>query len=100
MWAHSGREIFYQTSNLEKMMVAAVETGEGTFRVLERSPLFDLPAGTSTSPLSTPYDISPDDQEFIMVRAKGAAPEAEQPPLILVENWLEELKARMGSQGG
>jgi len=53
-----------------------------------------------TSALTTPYDVSPDDQRFIMTRIRGFATEDVEPPLILVENWLEEVKARMGSGGG
>jgi len=41
-----------------------------------------------------PYDVTPDGQRFLMVRA------AEQPPahvsqMMLVQNWTEELKARV-----
>lgn len=42
-----------------------------------------------------PYDISPDDQRFILVRTVGTE-EAAPAPLILVQNWFEELKARVG----
>jgi serine/threonine-protein kinase len=77
-----------------------VEAEDGSFRVTSRTALFELPAGVSTSSWTTPYDISPDDQEFIMVRSRGVAPEDEPAPLILVENWLEEVRARMGSEGG
>jgi hypothetical protein len=40
------------------------------------------------------YDVTPDGQRFLMVRA------VEQPPtrithMVLVQNWLEELKARV-----
>jgi dipeptidyl aminopeptidase/acylaminoacyl peptidase len=97
MWAHSGREVFY-ISPAGEMMVATVETGDGSFHVAERRVLFDLPAGTVRSPLTTPYDITPDDQRFIMVRLIDSAVARQPAPLILVENWLEEVKERMGSK--
>jgi hypothetical protein len=41
-----------------------------------------------------PYDVSPDGQRFLMVTQKDRAPiSASQ--MILVQNWLEELKVRV-----
>jgi Tol biopolymer transport system component len=93
MWAHNGRELFYVSPDSE-MMVATVETEDG-LRVRERRVLFGLPPGFSLSPLSTPYDVSPDDQRFIMVRTLSSG-SVERAPLILVENWLQEVEARVG----
>ena len=97
MWAHSGREIFYVTPD-GVMMSASVESGEGTFRVTGRTPLFNLPEGITMVVNSTAYDVSLDDQRFIMVRTLPSAEEVEPAPLILVENWSEEGKERMASQ--
>ncbi|MCK5652839.1 MAG: serine/threonine-protein kinase, partial [Gemmatimonadetes bacterium] len=95
-WAHSGRELFYRTLDNE-MTVATVEMGE-SFRVTDRQPLFSIPLGFSLGTFVVLYDITSDDQEFIMVRAVGSA-EGVRPPMILVENWLEEVKARVGGGG-
>ena len=92
-WAHNGRELFYVGPN-RQMMVATVSTSP-TFSVESRAPLFEIPQSFELSPLATPWDVSPDDQEFIMVRTVVAA-ENEEAPLILVQNWYEELKARTG----
>ena len=41
----------------------------------------------------SPYDVSPDDQRFVMIRLRGgAAGDA----LVVVENFFEELKERVG----
>ena len=40
------------------------------------------------------YDVTPDDQQFVMIRNIG---EEEASELIVVENWFEELKAKMGN---
>ncbi len=93
MWAHNGRELFYVSPG-DEMTVAAVETEDG-FRVRERRVLFGLPPGFSFSSLTTPYDLSPDDQRFIMVRTVGSG-SVERAPLILVENWLAEVEAAVG----
>ena len=95
-WAHSGRELFYRTLD-DEMTVATVEMGE-SFRVTDRQPLFSIPLGFSLGTFVVLYDITSDDQEFIMVRAVGSSEEVE-PPLILVENWLEEVKVRVEGGG-
>jgi hypothetical protein len=40
------------------------------------------------------YDVTPDDQRFVMIRYRGVGEAGE---LIVVENWFEELKERVGS---
>jgi serine/threonine-protein kinase len=92
-WAHSGRELFYVGPG-RQMMVASVSTGS-TFSVEDRQPLFEIPQGFALTPLGTAWDVSPDDQRFIMTRTVIAAENVDA-PLILVENWYEELKARTG----
>jgi hypothetical protein len=93
LWAHSGRELFYISAD-STMMVARVETGEG-FRITDRQSLFPLPAGFNVERIITLYDVTPDDQTFIGVRDISATVTVE-PPLILVEHWLEEVKERTG----
>jgi hypothetical protein len=40
------------------------------------------------------YDVTPDDQRFVMIRNRGAEEVGE---LIVVENFFEELKAQVGN---
>ncbi|MEP7325527.1 MAG: protein kinase [Gemmatimonadota bacterium] len=95
LWAHGGREIFFVDGN-RNMVVTPVaggmSPGLGERRVLFRMGV-DLYLGEPEN--YTPFDISPDDKRFIMVRQAATAPE--KPTFILVENWFEELKARMGA---
>ena len=70
LWAHSGRELFYKNSSLE-LAAVTVSTDDG-FEVQERRALFTLPVGSSYSGLRTEYDITRDDQRFLMLRAAGA----------------------------
>jgi serine/threonine protein kinase len=95
LWAHSGRELFYLSTG-GRMMAAAV-SGGSSFQVSEPRALFELPLGTAAATVGAQvyrrYDVSPDDQRFIMVRDIRA--DATPAPLILVENWFEELKARV-----
>jgi dipeptidyl aminopeptidase/acylaminoacyl peptidase len=95
-WAHSGRELFYREGT--RMMVAEVVAG-ATFDVSAQRVLFDagpLIRRSDRYAYGYPvYDVSPDDQRFLMARLSGPSHEAAA-GLILVENFLEELKVRVG----
>jgi len=95
-WAHSGTELFFVDAGLS-LVAAAVETVSG-FRVLERETLFTLGAEYFVPPGSDSYDIAPDDQRFLMIRVAGLGgdPVADI-SVILVQNWFEELRQRLGN---
>ncbi len=38
------------------------------------------------------FDIAPDGQRFLMIKQGGADQSAAPPSLIIVQNWVEELK--------
>ena len=38
------------------------------------------------------YDVSPDGQQFLMIKAAGTE---QAPSIVVVLNWLEELKAKL-----
>ena len=46
----------------------------------------------------TPFDLSPDDRRFLMSRAPRAAEIRRS--LLLVENWFEDIKAKVGGVTG
>jgi serine/threonine-protein kinase len=93
LWAHSGRELFYISPQRE-MMVAEVETIP-SFRVGERTLLFELEPQYFQGDRSTQYDVTLDDETFLMGRRYG---EDDAPnELIVVENWFAELEARVGN---
>jgi Tol biopolymer transport system component len=91
VWNPSGRELFYRNGN--KMMVVDVTTKLSDFRASKPRVLFDgqfLP-----SPATAPnYDVSPDGQRFLMIKAAdaGAGPPNQ---INIVFNWFEELKKRV-----
>ena len=91
IWAHSGNELFYKS--LDNNLIA-VEVLEGPIFIAgERRVLFST-AGYRVGPVHAQYDISPDDQRFIMVRL---GPTSEGARLIVVENFFEELLERVGN---
>ncbi len=87
-WAADGRELFY--SGPQEMMVVAIEA-EPTFTLGRREPLFDMQPyarATGTSNFSRRVAISPDGEQFLMLKANAGAPE----DIVVVLNWFEELK--------
>ena len=46
--------------------------------------------GTGSNPGRT-YDISPDDQRFLMIK-QGSSEQAAPPQIVVIQNWFEEVK--------
>jgi hypothetical protein len=85
LWGRTGRELYYRTPRGD-LMAVPVELGE-TFTHAEPVLLFEA-VDMHTDRYHRAYDISPDDQRFLMI---GSA----LPPvnsLVLVFNWDEELE--------
>ncbi|MEE8146092.1 MAG: protein kinase, partial [Longimicrobiales bacterium] len=92
LWAHNGRELFF-VDNQQRMVAAQVVT-EPTFRVVELRPLFEIPPGYPIPQNGAPYDITLDDQRFLMARVFES--DAEDPQrVVLITNWVEELRQRV-----
>jgi len=88
LWSHSGRELFYRSGG---MLVSAQIVPGPTFAIGERRPLFGV-IQYSTSTSYRQYDVTPDDQRFVMIEFGGD----ELGELVLMENWFEVLRERVG----
>ncbi len=86
VWARDGRELFYRSG--DKMMVVSI-TMEPSFTASKPEILFE-----GQYKLSAPgypwYDVSPDGQRFVMIKASGVRSAPTYVNVIL--NWFEELK--------
>jgi len=97
-WSHDGRELFYtptQTiggqATLTRMMAVPV-TLRPTFTVGAPRQLFEGRYGATAGIRS--YDVTADGRRFLMVQQKER-PAVAAAEMILVQNWLEEVKARV-----
>ena len=92
VWAHSGRELFYRNGANE---LVAVQVSAGSSFAWDRQDVLFSMADYLTSSGSPMYDVSPDDQRFVMLRLgdEGAAGRE----TYVVTNWFEELRQRMGN---
>jgi eukaryotic-like serine/threonine-protein kinase len=96
-WGHSGRELFF-VSGAGEMVAAAVVMDNGTFAVSDRKPLFNVgDLGIDSQPNYTSWDVGSDDQSFLMVQFGDEDGGALASEFILVQNWSEELRARLGN---
>jgi len=96
VWRKDGRELFYiegsrRNGPLNVRVMAVPVTTTPTFSVGAAHLLFEGPYRVD-GPFRA-YDVTPDGQRFLMVRA------VEQPParitqMVLVQNWFQELKAK------
>ncbi|HEV8124772.1 MAG TPA: protein kinase [Gemmatimonadales bacterium] len=85
LWSRDGRHLYYRIGD---KVVAATITGSQTPVVTGRETLFEGPFATD---LYHPnYDVAPDGS-FIMVR-----PVEENRHLVMVVNWIQELRQRTG----
>ncbi|MEJ2678308.1 MAG: hypothetical protein P8174_04425, partial [Gemmatimonadota bacterium] len=91
-WSHDGKELFYR--NARGRMIAVEVSTTPTFAVGARRTLFNTGPYDRTD-YGHYYDIAPDDDTFLMFRsvAFGAAQAGR---LVLVRNWLQELRAKLG----
>jgi serine/threonine-protein kinase len=89
-WSRDGRELFYRQG--DAMMVVSVESGRG-LRVGRPQRLFvgDY-SGASRDPQ---FDVSPDGRRFVMVKSDESSTLRQ---LVVVQNWIEELKHRVPSR--
>jgi hypothetical protein len=91
-WSRSGRELFFISPDGAIMGVPVETTGKvfvkGSPVRLISKPYFH---STTTTTLSRQYDVSLDDQRFLVI--KEQLPDANRTTdIVVVQNWFEELK--------
>jgi serine/threonine-protein kinase len=91
LWARSGKELFYVGADGALLRVPVEASGTawnaGTpMKLLERG--YYTPSGY----VGRTYDVSPDGQRFLMIKAPETDAGAAPPALIVVQHWDEELK--------
>ncbi|MGI8423531.1 MAG: protein kinase domain-containing protein, partial [Chloroflexota bacterium] len=90
IWARSGQELIYvsPTGALLRVGVARGPSWATTTpALLVKEGYFTIPSWWGRS-----YDISPDGQRFLMIKEGAADGTAKPVSMIVVQNWVEELK--------
>jgi serine/threonine-protein kinase len=96
LWAKNGRELFYVNAARE-MIVVPVTFGASAPQFGQRTQLFRMREELYLAEIEryTPFDISLDGRRFIMAR-RVAVSEGQEAPLVVTENWFEELRRIVG----
>jgi Tol biopolymer transport system component len=92
LWSRSGREIFFRTPSGELMSTPVTTTpsfSPGTPKVLFSTKGFARAAAYRA------YDVTPDDQRFVMLRALDDSAVQQSSQLVFVDNWLAELQDKL-----
>lgn len=101
VWAHSGEELFYVAGEYESVLggdrtlMSARIRGEDAPVVMERQALFSIPEGYYIGDQTRGFEVTEDDQQFLMIRLAGTDEEGQQSELILIQNFFDEVKARL-----
>jgi serine/threonine-protein kinase len=92
-WSPRGDELFYRNGANEMVAVAIDRSSGSTFQWTEQTTLFSVD-GFRTAENRHEYDVAPDGERFVFLRFMRDADPTE---IIIVENWFEELKERVGN---
>jgi Tol biopolymer transport system component len=93
LWSHDGRELFYVSGS--KMFAVAIHPGPA-FSIDPPRVLFKIPDRVRAGSLARgTFALSQDDRRFLMVRDNSWAEMAGTPTLVVVENFFEELRAKL-----
>jgi serine/threonine-protein kinase len=93
VWSRQGDELFYVDA-ANDMQAVRVNT-KASFGILSKQRLFSV-NGYFGSGWAQAYDVSPDGKRFLMLRV-GSLAGAVPVSLVVVENFLTELKRRMAT---
>jgi hypothetical protein len=91
VWTRGGREIVYADSRGRIMAMAVRTDGIDEFDFSRAEPLFGFGPGAENG-LDRWFDVTSDGERFLFVGSDGAARGETVVELILIQNWLEELK--------
>jgi serine/threonine-protein kinase len=91
VWSPAGNELFYREK--DRLIAVSVRIAP-TIEIGVPRTLFEGDYAHDPGPNTPNYDVFPDGRRFVMMRPQRATPsdQAALPRIILVQNWLEELK--------
>jgi hypothetical protein len=94
VWSRDGRELFYRRD--DTMLAVAVENAGEALSFKAAVELFkDASYFRSANPIQRSYDVAPDGR-FLMIQPEGGANRlAESDSIVVIENWIEEVKRRV-----
>ncbi len=97
LWSHSGRELFYIDGT--GSLVAVTVVVDPSFSTGQETTLFDGSNPRWGDFNYRYYDVTADDQRFVMVRTAGLDGGLFETRVVIIDNWFEELREKMRTGG-
>ena len=97
LWARSGKELFY-LGGANALLRVSVEASGTTWNNGTPMKLLEGQYVSGGGTLGRTYEVSPDGQRFLKIKAPRTDASAAPPALIVVQHWDEDLK-RLASTG-
>jgi serine/threonine-protein kinase len=97
LWSHSGQELFYVDGT--GSLVAVTVVVDPGFSTGQETTLFDGSNPRWTDNSYRYYDVTADDQRFVLVRTAGLAGGTSQSHVVIIDNWFTELREKMRTGG-
>ena len=88
-WRGDGQELFYLTTDENKLMAVTVRNGAGSLQAETPHALFSTLAPSDAGDNSFPYDVTADGRRFLIEESPGTQASV---PLTAVVNWQAGLK--------
>jgi hypothetical protein len=92
LWGRTGREIFFRALSGE-MMAAPVATSPSFTSGVPH--ILFMAKSYVRAPSYRAYDVTRDDQRFVMLRPAGDSLQTQPNQLVVVDNWFEELLPKL-----
>jgi hypothetical protein len=96
LWSRNGQELFFLSSAPIRLMTVSVRTGPAFNRGNPQA-LFDWPYPLTAGLPGRTYDVFPDGRFLTLKPSAVAAGQTQQSRIIVVQNWVEELKRRVSA---
>ena len=97
VWSHDGHELYYRWD--DEVFAVAVDTATATFSFKSAVSLFkessyarNFVAGARS------YDVAPDGRFLMIQPATGPSSQVQSASIVVIENWIEEVKRRVPIQ--
>jgi len=94
VWARNGRELFYLDAE-NALTAVPVQTSTTAFAAGHPRKMFATTYAWLLSYNAHPYDVSPDNQRFLMIQETATDRNVAPGGMVVVLNWFEELKAKL-----
>ncbi len=95
-WSPDGSELIYRLD--DRMMVVSVDADGGTPRIGPPTELFRGAYVMADAGNARQYHVAPDGRFLMLKEVAAQGPgDALPPQVVLVQNWFEELRERVGN---